>query len=158
MKTPSNDFIDLICREYGDSFNDEVEDAAPGGADWFPGKKANHKSLNAFQKELRAKGIHLSTGKIRKILITGNLWSTERSREVGALYETLTMPAEDGGEGLTPDAARKRIAEELSLSQGMVTMLLPYQRVVYGMENKSSNAVRCDRSRKKRKEGQLHGG
>jgi len=154
MKTPSKDFIDLICREYGDSYNDEVEDSSPGGLDWKPGKKANHKSLVAFQRELKGKGIEISTGKIRKILITGNLWSTERSREVGALYETLTEPKPDG-EGLSADEARKRIAKELELSQGMVTMLLPYDRVVYGVPGKSSNAVRCDRSRSKRRAGSV---
>ena len=146
---PSKEFINLICREYGDSFNDEIEDAAPGGVDWFPGRKAQHKSLAAFQRELKEKGICLSTGKIRKILITGNLWSTERSREVGTMYEELTMPEPEGKE-LTPDEARKEIAEKLELSQGMVTNLLPYYRVVYGLENKSSNAVRCDQSRAKR--------
>ena len=149
-KTPSQDFIDLICREYGDSYHDEIEDAAPGGLDWFPGRKARHKSLAVFQRELKEKGINLSTGKIRKILITGHLWSTERSREVGAMYEELTTPKPDG-EGLSPNEARKRIAKELELSPGMVVNLLPYNRVVYGLEEKSRNAVRCDRSREKRR-------
>lgn len=149
-RTPSKSFIDLICREYGDSYNDEIEDAAPGGLDWFPGQKARHKSLAFFQWELKNKGIKISTGKIRKILITGNLWSTERSREVGIMYEALTTPKPEG-EGLSPDKARKRIAEELGISPGMVVNLLPYNRVVYGLEDKSSNAVRCDRSRAKTK-------
>ena len=150
MKTPSGEFIELICREYGDEYNDEIEDSAPGGLDWAPGKKARHTSLAAFQKALAGKGIRLSTGKIRKILITGGLWSTERSREVGAMYEGLTAPKPDG-KGLTAAEARRRIAAELGLSPGMITMMLPYDRVVYDVPGKSSNAVRCDRSREKRK-------
>ena len=150
MKTPSREFIDLICREYGDEYNDEIEDSAPGGLDWAPGKKARHTSLAAFQRQLEGKGIHLSTGKIRKILITGGLWSTERSREADVMYEELTAP-EPEGKGLTKGAARRKIAEELGISPGMVTMLLPYDRVVYDVPGKSGNAVRCDRSREKKK-------
>lgn len=144
MKTPSGDFIDRVCRLYGDRFDDTEEDAAPGGLDWVPGQKAHHKSLCAFQRELEGLGIRLSTGKIRKILITGDCWSTESSREVGALYEGYL------DSGLSAAEARRKIIEETGLSAGMITMLLPYGRVVYNVPGKSSNAVRCDRSRKKR--------
>ena len=151
--TPSGEFIEMICRMYGDEYNDEAEDSAPGGLDWVPGMKARHKSLEAFRRELEENGIHMSTGKIRKILITGGLWSTESSREIGAMYETLTAAVEDGGEGLSQAAARKRMEEETGLSQGMITMLLPYDRVVYGVPGKSRNAVRCDRCREKKLKG-----
>ena len=50
---PSKEYINLICRLYGDSYDDRDEDsAAPGGLDWRPGKTAQHKSLSAFRKEL----------------------------------------------------------------------------------------------------------
>ena len=149
--TPSWEYIEWICSLYGDRFDDSEEDSAPGGLDWEPGRKARHKSLASFQRELAGKGIALSTGKIRKILITGGCWSTEGSREVGALFEELTAPEEQGGPGLPPEAARRRIAEETGFSAGMVTMLLPYSRVVYRVPGKTQNAVRCDRARKKRK-------
>lgn len=149
--TSSKGFIDLICRLYGDRFDDREEDSAPGGLDWKPGQRSLHKSLTSFQKELEEQGIKISTGKIRKILITGGLWSTERSREVALLYEQYTDDELDGGAGLRPEAAKKRIAEKTELSTGMVAMLLPYDRVVYGLDDKSSNAKRCDRSRAKRK-------
>ena len=42
MINPSKEFIDMICREYGDVYNDEIEDSAPGGLDWHPGQKADH--------------------------------------------------------------------------------------------------------------------
>ena len=144
METPSGDFVEMICRLYGDRFDDTEEDAAPGGLDWVPGQKARHKSLVVFQRELEELGISLSTGKIRKILITGGCWSTESSREVGSLYEDFLAS------GLSVAEARRKIAEETGLSAGMITMLLPYGRVVYKVPGKSSNAVRCDRSRRKR--------
>lgn len=150
MSTPSKDYIELICRLYGDKYDDQEEDSAPGGADWQPGMKARHKSLAAFKRELEEEGISLTTGKIKKILITGGCWSTERSREVGYLYEDLTTPVTDGGKGLSRETAIQRISAELEISVSMVCMSLPYGRVVYSVPGKSSNAKRCDRSRAKR--------
>ena len=112
----------------------------------MPGQKARHKSLLAFQKELEeVHDIKLSKSKILKILISGNCWTTERSREVSSLYEELI------GRGMKKDEAIKVIAKELEISVAMVCMSLPYDRVVYDVPGKSSNAVRCDRSRLKRK-------
>ena len=143
---PSKEYIDMICRLYGEKYDDREEDSAPGGLDWEPGKKAIHKSLAAFRKELAQKGIELSTSKIRKILITGGCWSTERSREVGYLHEDLI------DKNFTEEEARKQIAKELEITPSMVSMLLPYDRVVYDVPGKSSNAVRCDRWRVRSRE------
>jgi hypothetical protein len=149
---PSREFIDMICKLYGDSYDDREEDSAPGGLDWIPGQKAQHKSLHAFRKELvEVHDIELSTSKILKILITGRRWTTERTREVGCLYETYTEKKENGGKGVDKNQAVAMIAEELEISPAMVYMSLPYGRVVYEVPGKSSNAKRCDRSREKRK-------
>ena len=86
-KDPSREFITQICELYGDVYDDREEDSRPGGDDWQPGVPANHTSLAAFQKTLKEKGIELSTAKIRKILITGGVYTTERSREVAELFE-----------------------------------------------------------------------
>ena len=140
---PSKDYIDLICELYGDFYDDREEDSAPGGLDWRPGKTAQHKSLSAFRKELgEIHGISLSISKILKILITGGCWTTERTREVGLLYETYTEGIEDGGEGVEKKDAVKRISRELEISETMVYMSLPYNRTVYDLENKTSNAKR----------------
>ena len=153
MRNPSDEFVQMICSLYGDRFDDREEDCAPGGDAWRPCQQARHKSLAVFQRELAEREIRLSTGKIRKILITGDCWSTEGSREAGVLYETLTADKKEGGEGLSPEAAKKRIAEEMGISRGMVAMLLPYDRVVYRVPGKTGNAVRCDRWRKKGRGG-----
>lgn len=135
-KDPSKDFIEKICNLYGDSYDDREEDSRPGGEDWKPGQKADHLSLAAFQKRLSSDhGIELSTAKIRKILITGGLWSTERSREVAELYEKYKDI--------------KRVAAELEVSDALVTMYLPYEKVVYDLEEKSGNAKRTQRWREK---------
>ena len=101
VKTFSDEFIQKICRIYGDIYDDRIEDSRPpsagkkngvverreAGTDWFPGMAAGHKSLAAFQRELEEiHGMKLSTSKIRKILISGGVWTTERSREVQHLF------------------------------------------------------------------------
>lgn len=137
QKSPSKGYIDFICSLYGDSYDDREEDSKPGGVDWIPGEKSNHTSLAAFQKQLEEYGIFLSTGKIRKILITGGCWSTERSREVAELYEKY------GSIG--------KVARKLEVSEALVKMYLPYQKVVYDLEEKSGNAKRIARWRRKQR-------
>lgn len=138
-KHPSDDFIDRICNLYADIYDDREENSSIGGEDWAPGKMALHTSLAAFQKELEeGYGIKLSTAKIRKILITGGCWTTERSREVGELYEKYGSVA--------------KVAKELGLSETLVKTYLPYGKVVYDLEDKSGNAKRVERWREKHKE------
>ena len=136
-ENPSKDYITLICTLYGDTYDDREEDSRPGGEDWEPGIKAMHLSLSQFQKELKdVHGIELSTAKIRKILITGGCWTTERSREVASRYEKLKDI--------------KRVAKELEVTTALVTMYLPYEKVVYDLDDKSGNARRIAKWREKK--------
>ncbi len=151
-RNPSRDYINMICSIYGSTYDDRQEDSAPGGVDWQPGQKALHTSLVAFQLKLVDDyDIKLSTSKIRKILITGNCWTTERSREVIQLYEQYTDSISNGGYGLSKDEAIKAVAEDLGVSTPTVCMNMPYEKVVYGLEDKSSNARRCDQWRERKK-------
>lgn len=136
-KNPSAEFIDQICSLYNDVYDDREEDSSIGGDDWAPGKTALHTSLNSFQKELEEYGIKLSTAKIRKILITGGCWTTERSREVADLYKKY--------------GSISRVAKELGLSETLVKTYLPYNKVVYDLDDKTGNARRVERWREKRK-------
>ena len=156
------EYISYICNLYSDVYDDRLEDCKPPaagesfrtpGKDWVPGQVADHKSLIAFQRELEEKGIKLSSSKIRKILITGGCWSTERSREITKLYSQYTSPESVGGSGLKPDAAIVKIATELGVSIVTVSVNLPYQNVVYNLENKSSNAKRCARYKERKRKG-----
>ena len=158
---PSREYIYQICELYGDVYDDRIEDCRPPaagdnikepGSAWKPGLEADHKSLNAFQNELMDLGIKLSTSKIRKILITGGCWTTERSREIAELFEYYTSSVDEGGKGLSGDNAVKKIAEDLEVSIVTVNVNLPYQNVVYKLENRSSNAKRCVRYKERRKQ------
>lgn len=158
----SDAFIQRICALYGDRYDDRIEDSKPptagkkdgkidrrtAGKEWHPGLTASHKSLTAFQKELSRDGIHISTSKIRKILISGGVWTTERSREVQALFSSLTQ----GSFLLRPDQAIGTISERLGISKVTVIINLPYINGVNCLEEKSKNAIRCSRYRGKREE------
>ena len=159
----STSFIHEICSLYDDCYDDRLEDSRPptagkkngkpdkreAGADWMPGMPAGHKSLNVFQKELKEKqGICISTSKIRKILITGNLWSTDRSREIKALYDEMSK----AGTGVNPEEIVGSISKKLGISKTAVVINLPYINGVNRLEPKSKNALRCSRYRQKKKE------
>lgn len=156
-------FIRDICTLYGDCYDDRIEDSRPpaagsrngqtdkrpAGADWEPGMPAVHKSLSVFQMELLDKhGIRLSTSKIRKILISGGLWTTERSREIQALYTELTLSQS----GINPEQAVSLISEKLDVSKSTVVVNLPYINGVNRLEQKSKNAHRCAKYREKKQE------
>lgn len=145
MTTPSEDYISYICSLYNDKYDDRIEDSKPSGEDWRPGTTADHKSLSAFQKELKEQNIKLSTSKIKKILITGGLWTTERSREIQELYEQYI------NSDIPADKAVSLIAEELEVSVVTVNTNLPYTSVVYNLEEKSANARCCERYKERHK-------
>lgn len=133
--TPSGEFIIHICQLYDDVYDDREEDSKPKGEDWKPGVRANHMSLEAFRKKLKdACAIELSTAKIRKILITGGCWTTARSREIQKIFsKTKSISG---------------VAEKLGVSTALVTMNLPYEKVVYDLKDKSGNAKRIEKWRK----------
>jgi len=92
--------------------------------------------LEAFRIKLQeVHDIKLSTAKIRKILITGGLWTTERSREIAALFNEFNSV--------------DKVAAELGVTPELVTMYLPYKKVVYDLDEKSGHAKRAARWREK---------
>ena len=154
MTNPSQDYVDYICSLYGSYYDDRIENTAPPAAgeqmrihgdDWAPGVPANHKSLKSFQRELEQQGIKLSTSKIKKILISGGLWTTETTRSIQALFNSYTSVAKSGGACLTYAEAIKRISDELQISKVSVSVSLPYSSVVYNLPAPSANAKRCRR-------------
>ena len=69
--------------------------------------------------------------KVRKLLITGGCYDTEMYREVKALRER----------GMTVE----RIAEKMEKTPGTIRSYLPYERVIYNLEERSVNADRLQR-------------
>lgn len=84
-----------------------------------------------------AKSTGLSPMKVRKILITGNAYSTDLSTEIGELWKDGKKPGE--------------IAEILNMTVANVNSYLPYERIIYGMDERSVEADRQQRYRDRKK-------
>ena len=105
------DLIDTVCSKY-----------------------QNGVSVRALAKELE-----MSPMKVRKILITGGVYSTDLSTEIDELYKDGKKPAE--------------IAALLNTSVANVNSYLPYERIIYNMDEKSVEADRQQRYRDRKKAG-----
>ena len=153
MENSSLEYIDQICGIYGDQYDDREEDSRLQGDSWQPGVKAQHKSISAFQHELKEiYGIMLSRTKIQKILISGGRWTTERSREIWRLFDEYAHQAKQKVNRKTISRIIRKIARELDISPVSVSINLPYQKTVYDLEEKTENARRIDEYRKKKNE------
>ncbi len=86
-----------------------------------------------------AKQFDLSPMKTRKILITGGCYTTDLSSEIDALYK----------DGKTVG----QIAEILSTTPANVNSYLPYERIIYNMEERSVEADRQARYRERLRSG-----
>lgn len=76
----------------------------------------------------------ISTGKVKKILITEGAYENEtlnRVRELSAAGKST-----------------QEIAEELKISKSCVNMYLPYKKGAYGSDAPTSNALRIRKCRK----------
>ena len=138
LSDPSVEFIKKICDLYAVPYDDRDEHNRE--------ENTKHLSLRKFQQLVElVEGIHLSTSKLQKILITGGYWSTEVSRKVYDLYgKYIDLRGEDG---MNSDEAIRKVAEDLGISTSMVWTVLPYQKAVYDLEERSINAVMCERWR-----------
>ena len=86
-----------------------------------------------------AKQMELSPMKTRKILITGGCYSTDLITEIGELYQDGKTVAE--------------IAVLLDTTPANVNSYLPYERIIYNMEERSVEADRQARYRERLRSG-----
>ena len=96
------------------------------------------KKYNKGSVSLRsvAKSTGFSMTKVRKILITAGEYSTETSSAVGAAYK----------DGLSVG----EIARTLGMSESNVYLYLPYQTILYGLDERSVDADRQARYRERK--------
>ncbi|MCH3918408.1 MAG: plasmid pRiA4b ORF-3 family protein [Spirochaetia bacterium] len=79
----------------------------------------------------------LSIEKTRKILITGGLYNTKKSRKVAKFH----------AEGLS----NEKIGRKLKMQPKVVSSYLPYEKTMYNLAVKSDNAKRCELYQKRSK-------
>ena len=94
---------------------------------------------NGVSVRALAKQMELSPMKTRKILITGGVYSTDLSTEIGELYQDGKTVGE--------------IAELLDTTPANVNSYLPYERIIYNMEDRSVEADRQARYRERLRSG-----
>ncbi len=104
-KTPKAETIEKVVRVY---------------------KRTGSISETALQTEI-------STTKVRKILITENVWSSKRSRQIRDLSDQGKSSSE--------------IAESLQISMVMVQNYLPYKKGLYDEPEKTDTAIRSEKYR-----------
>lgn len=110
LDTVQSDLIETVCKNYEKGI-----------------------SVRSLSKEFE-----ISPMKTRKILITGGVYSTEMSTEIGRLYKDGKTVSE--------------IADLLNTTPANVNSYLPYERIVYNMEERSVNADRQQRYRDHKRE------
>jgi predicted transcriptional regulator len=106
-KTPQTETVELVTRVY---------------------KRTGSIGETALQTEI-------STTKVRKILITEGLWSSDRSIEIGELSDQGKSSSD--------------IAEELGISRAMVQNYLPYEKGLYDEPRRSDTAIRSEKYRER---------
>lgn len=85
-----------------------------------------------------AKEFKISTMKARKILITAGQYSIVQSRLINELH--------------TQGKSIKEIMDRTNLSRASVNSYLPYEKTIYNLDTKSTNADRQDRYRERKVE------
>ena len=86
-----------------------------------------------------AKSLEMSPMKVRKILITGGCYATDLSTEIEELYRDGKTVGE--------------IAMLMNMTPANVNAYLPYEKIIYNMEEKSPDADRHERYRERKKAG-----
>ena len=131
--------VNEVCTFFGRVFDDDEQSRhlllrghRPGDEKWV-GIMGDNPTINET-----AKAFAISTHKVRKLLITGGYYDTQLYRDIMELK----------GSGRTIE----EIAEMLQMKPATVRTYFPYERVIYNLEERSVNADRLQRFKKR------HGG
>ena len=128
--------VDSVCKYFGRIYDDTEHErhmALRGhraGDDTWQLIMQGRPTINET-----AEKFGVTPAKIRKILVTGGYYNTEMYRQVMALREQ-GMDAEE-------------IAKKLGKKKGTVQSYLPYEKVIYMLEERSVNAERVRRFKEK---------
>ena len=133
------ELLDNVCAFFGrvyDDFEEERHAALRGhkpGDEYWIEIMGDDVTINETAAEFG-----ITAGKVKKILITGEYYDTEQYREIKRLTEQGMKVSE--------------IAAEIGKSEVTVRSYLPYERVIYNLEERSVNADRLQRFKER------HGG
>ena len=131
--------VEVVCSYFGRVFDDNEQMKHRKLRGHRPGDKVWNNIMDGYPT-LNETAAHfdITPGKVRKLLITGGCYNT-------SLYKTVSRLKAEGKSG-------EEIGEALSLKPGTVRTYYPYERVIYNLEERSVNADRLRRFKKR------HGG
>lgn len=141
----TNNLITTACTYFGTPFDDRSDAYSIFYAPH--GQEPEHVTLHQV-----ADAMNISTVKVRKLLISGGSYSTEKSREIQERYKDLvkiyTM------KGINRRQAEKKavltISVEMKLGRASVYSYLPFKNTAYGIEDRSPAAIRQERYRNRK--------
>ena len=121
------ELVEKVCSYFGRVFDDKEQE--------------RHNKLRGHGKPTineTAAEFDITSHKVRKLLVTGGYYDTALFRNIKEL--------KDQGMGI------EEIGAELGLKPGTIRIYLPYERVIYNLPERSVNADRLQRFKKR------HGG
>ena len=124
--------IDKVCKYFGRVYDDAEQERHQSLRGHRPGDEAWQKIMQGFPTiNETAEEFHVTPAKIRKILVTGGYYDTELYRSIMELR----------AQGLSVE----EIADKLGKKKVTVQSYLPYEKVIYMLEERSVNADRVRR-------------
>ena len=124
--------VDKVCKYFGRVYGDAEQERHQALRGHRPGDEAWQKIMQGLPTiNETAKEFHVTPAKIRKILVTGGCYNTELYRRIKELRKQ-GMDVEE-------------IAEKLGKTKGTIQSYLPYEKVIYMLEERSVNADRVRR-------------
>lgn len=134
--TVQGELVERICSFFGRVYDDFEEERhlalrgrRPSDQKWEETMMGDP-TINETAKEFG-----ITPMKVRKLLITGGSYDTETYREVKQLRE----------QGLSVE----QIAEKMDKKPGTVRSYFPYERVIYNLDERSVNADRLQRFKRR---------
>ena len=133
------ELVEKVCSYFGRVFDDKEQERH--------NKLRGHRPEDETWKEIMggkptinetAAEFDITSHKVRKLLVTGGYYDTALFRNIKEL--------KDQGMGI------EEIGAELGLKPGTIRIYLPYERVIYNLPERSVNADRLQRFKKR------HGG
>ena len=124
--------VDKVCKYFGRVYNDAEQERLLSLRGHRPGDEAWQKIMHGLPTiNETAEEFNVTPAKIRKILVTGGYYDT-------ALYRSIM-------ELRTQGLDASEIAEKIGKKKVTVQSYLPYEKVIYMMEERSVNADRVRR-------------
>ena len=124
--------VDKVCEYFDRVYNDAEQERLLSLRGHRPGDEAWQKIMHGLPTiNETAEEFNVTPAKIRKILVTGGYYDT-------ALYRSIM-------ELRTQGLGAEEIAEKIGKKKVTVQSYLPYEKVIYMMEERSVNADRVRR-------------